>query len=88
MIALENTFRVLKEGLSTVNMGYGCSIAQLRAILGRKAKTYLQDIGEGCDKTEYPIRRYKNGSIKIGCQTFTKSEVAAARKWLRTQKGK
>lgn len=38
---VEPTFRFSEYGLSTVNMGYGCSIEQLRAIFGKeKAKVY------------------------------------------------
>lgn len=85
---MSKTFKVKDGHLITEKTGYAISKEQLRAILRKVkgAKTYTQDIypgHDGCDTSVYAVKRNKDGTVTIGCMTFTKRDVAAARKWLR-----
>lgn len=49
-----------------------------------KQDTVLAGKGGRCDLSEHRVLR-TNGTIIIGCKTFTKKQVAQVRNWLRTK---
>lgn len=66
------------------NLVYRMSKARVRNALINGIATMTEKLHDSAPSvTDYPVRRFPSGNIAIGCEHFTKAEVAELKRWTR-----
>lgn len=62
------------------DMRYVCSRAQAAAIITKRRHIYKQDTRLAADSNHPDLTSWSDGLLRIGCLTFTKSQVTRLRR--------
>lgn len=64
------------------NLFFRMSKSRVKYALSNDIATMTEQLyGRPRTTTDFPVRRFRSGSIAIGCEHFNKAEVAELKKW-------